>query len=694
MAGLAVLHHLIFFSVFLEAFSPVYVSAADGYTSEVGASRYGAGKSYLIDRNRYFLSRFDVQELSISQKPDGSWADINYLGQSPASWEPIQHLDRLAALAVAYAEEKKSGRPIEMLGDVLVRGVRFWIKSELRSKNWWFNDIGVPRRLIVILAACEKCLSISELSEIRTRFLPNMDMVPPERLKGQNSVWYSEVFYGIALVFKDESLLVRARKLFEGELTVGEKEGVQPDYSFHQHGKQFYSGGYGFDFLIDSIDLAYGYRLVGLAISDKKTDFLVNYALMGIYPLIRSGWIDWSARGREVGRLGSNASKVGALVGALKRLEELSQDPIHKSKVLDFLGSLTARQFNKAWVGSKYYWSSDFLVHQTDKLYGSVRVTDGGHVAAEGLNGENSSGYWASFGATYLQTKGDEYIDASPFFDWSRMPGVTSLGYLPKLEGYLEVPDSRAVGFANGDAGFIGFRFSHLNLSASRSWFFFKNSFVMLGAGIASSSANNVITTIAQVYCREVRAAECVPRLEEEGRNKKRVYIGGLVYTIDSDDPILFSRKSVPSSEKKEDLVVETVVSAWIDHGLRPSESAFIVRARLLDDESAIPDVIANDPVVQAISFDGGRVICAVFHAGGELLIARDLVIRVNQLSAVTLTETDKDSVLVLSAPIADAPASLDVIKNGVKMISRKIAVGENNYSTTGVSLKISFPKY
>ena len=42
----------------------------------------------------------------------------------------------------------------------------------------------------------------------------------------------------------------------EKELLVTDKEGIQPDYSFHQHGHFIYNGSYGSNFLRESIWMA------------------------------------------------------------------------------------------------------------------------------------------------------------------------------------------------------------------------------------------------------------------------------------------------------------------------------------------------------------------------------------------------------------------------------------------------------
>ena len=71
------------------------------------------------------------------------------------------------------------------------------------------------------------------------------------RWTGQNLVWGvgNQIVRG--LITGDASLVVGAYERMYQEIVVTPKEGIQADFSFHQHGDQFYSGGYGLGFAND-----------------------------------------------------------------------------------------------------------------------------------------------------------------------------------------------------------------------------------------------------------------------------------------------------------------------------------------------------------------------------------------------------------------------------------------------------------
>ena len=64
-------------------------------------------------------------------------------------------------------------------------------------------------------------------------------------MTGQNKVWLAGNVLIRGLLLNDAELIKEARENICSEIVLGQKEGIQPDWSFHQHGPQQQFGNYG-----------------------------------------------------------------------------------------------------------------------------------------------------------------------------------------------------------------------------------------------------------------------------------------------------------------------------------------------------------------------------------------------------------------------------------------------------------------
>jgi chondroitin AC lyase len=181
-----------------------------------------------------------AEALAAAQSPDGSWPEIKYDAKDRMLWPPMEHLDRLAVLARASREAATDGAGQAAVAQEFVRGFDFWVARDLRSANWWYNEIGAVQSLYRTMLLAEPLL-------VDGRMEKGCALLARSKLSmtGQNLVWLAENVVGRACLQRDPALMAEAFKRVEAEIVVTEKEGIQPDFSFHQHGAQLYSGGYG-----------------------------------------------------------------------------------------------------------------------------------------------------------------------------------------------------------------------------------------------------------------------------------------------------------------------------------------------------------------------------------------------------------------------------------------------------------------
>ena len=235
-----------------------------------------------------------------AEKLDGTWPDLNYASKDPMYWGPSDHILRLHRITKAYALSGYKNRDFR---DGALRSLAWWLTNDPQSTNWWWNQIGVPEYLGEILLLLEKDITPGQ----KTAGLTLMLRSKPGAA-GANLVWLCENQIVRGVLSNDPAPVADAYRRIYGEMRVVTKgEGIQPDWSFHQHGDQFYSGSYGLSFVNDCIRytaFAWGTRY---QIPPESLKTLTHFILDGQQWMIRGDTFDHSAIGREVARPGKLA---------------------------------------------------------------------------------------------------------------------------------------------------------------------------------------------------------------------------------------------------------------------------------------------------------------------------------------------------------------------------------------------------
>ena len=75
----------------------------------------------------------------------------------------------------------------------------------------------------------------------------------------------------------------------------------------------------------------------------------------------------------------------------------------------------------------------------------SVKMASKRVIGTELVNEDNLKGFYMGDGATYIYRNGDEYLNVFPFWDWRKVPGITSyesdapIPFSPVLTGRMSV---------------------------------------------------------------------------------------------------------------------------------------------------------------------------------------------------------------------------------------------------------------
>jgi len=617
---------------------------------------------------QYIGGKFsDASQYLAAQRSDGSWADINYSVLS-LPWDPKKHLDRLQEMAVAYQNGKSPDHRSASMLQGIKNGLEYWFDRKPQSEGWWFNKVGQQLALEHILVLMEGDLPAG-LIQVGTTYFndPTTPTVSAQKATGQNLVWFAQEQLVRGVLRNSEDDVSSAIDALESTATITTAEGIQPDYSFHQHGPQLYVGGYGMGVLMDGASSA---RLVDgtrFAYPKDKIDILADYLFNGSRYMVRGKMLDYGAVGREIARPGGGAEAPG-LITVCYNLVPIKPETKRECDALQAHIQGTGEPYS--FIGHKHFWNSDFTVHQRRAYYTSVKMASHRTYGTESIVGENLKGYWIPFGVNYIAQRGDEYLDIFPVWDWAHLPGVTSPEEVPPIPGHVSQLGSFAGGVSDGMYGASAMKLdieSGTSIHATKAWFFFDDEFVALGAGISSKARTAVNTTVNQSLLRGnvVVDGSNVPAEKQRLSDVSWVLHDGVGYIFPDKSSIVLSAGprsgswSTINALEAKNPVTKDLFAIWLDHGVTPADGSYQYIVVPGTDAKTLAHyakynpirILANSADVQAVRHENAGISEIVFYSSGQLQLRKGLIIRVDQPCLLLLIEKDDAVKLVLSAP-------------------------------------------
>lgn len=470
---------------------------------------------------------------------DGSWSDINYKDTPDGSWSPWDHSRRLIIMVKAY---QTAGQPYyrsaalrAQIEASLSYARTYYGPNALPLGNWWFWTIGTPLDLAPALILMRGEIDQATYDELVLSISRKIGPTPTGRgisgpiPTGENLVWSSYTHLCLALLKDDPLLLDQVRDAMATVATpnaiVG-GEGIKPDGSFHQHGAQLYTGGYGGSFANDVSRYALLTRGSSYALPASSLNAFADYIADGVAWSLYGNYFDVSVVGREVARSSTTGyNGVAALLQASQfdspRREEIRAAAARMLQSWQWglpaeLSSLAtaverARSTATGPLGHRHYFNSDYTVHRRPNWFASVKMFSKRTKSGESTNDENILGSRQSDGRFYLSLSGDEYFgrDVWPAYDWTRLPGITveqRAGIADATYGYGT--RSYAGGTGDGMNGVSAMELAPLGsqLRANKSYFFFDDAVVFLTNGIMSPTGNHIETVVQQWPLRNANA--------------------------------------------------------------------------------------------------------------------------------------------------------------------------------------------
>lgn len=441
---------------------------------------------------------------------NGSFSDIDYDDTQMTNWTPIKHIERLSDFVYAYTNEKNKYYQNEDLYQKIVKGLEYWYDVDSESDNWWHNQISEPQKLGVLLIQMR--IGKKQIpQELETKILKRIQETggDPAKWTGANRTDIALHWIYRSCLTQNEADLKTAIDNVFNPVVYTTEEGFQHDNSYFQHGEQLYIGGYG-DEILKGVTQVASYALgTQYQLNKEKVELLSKFMRETYYRTVRGQNMSFDVVGRSVSRPGLLNKRTTATYA--KRMIDI--DPTHADEYKAIIARLNRKQPADYQVTASHthYFRGDYSLHVRPQYNFDVRLASTRTKKCEYGNKENLKTYFMSDGCTNITQTGDEYFNIFPVWNWCHIPGTTApqlekVPMDPKAWGVLGT-STYAGGVSDSIYGATAYAYMdtnpEVNTGAKKSWYFFDNEVVCLGAGIQSTSTYPVHTTVNQCFLKD-----------------------------------------------------------------------------------------------------------------------------------------------------------------------------------------------
>jgi hypothetical protein len=663
------------------------------------------------------VSDSEVSGLLSSLLEDGSWNDIDYSNTTGTNWNPVNHSSRLLKICRAYNKPASIhfGKP-EVISAIL-KILDFYILKSPVSSNWWYNAIGAPLNFgpALVLMKRDDGAGIEEsqleyYANMLLKFYSESSVIWPFSTTGANKIWLLTSSVNKACIFNNDIVLEENfQSAFEEiEIMEGRSEGIKADFSFHQHGPQLYSGGYGSSFMSYISDFALLSAGTKYQMSAAKMHIISDALIEGYQWFIHRTAFDFGAIGREISRPGNGSSV--SLRNSVNRFRSVNMPRAAElTSFVDFINSQTPFQSP----GNRHFWKSDIMVQHGTDFYLSARMPSNRTTGSERMNNENLKRKWFPWGTTCIMVEGDEYRNIYPAWDWAKIPGVTSVNEevqgLPITGSTYNTSESEfAGGVSNGTFGMAAYDYSWDGVKGRKAWFFSPEAMYCLGAGINALKSSDVITTVNQCYSSgRIDAATLTHKTEVDNsemnyeNNLKWLYHDRVGYYFPAGGNITVKnieqtgRWSDINLSQSDEPVTHKIFSTWFSHGKRPVKASY---QYIVAPSMSIPQfenwikycplrMVINTPDIQAVCDINAGIWGIAFYKSGTVTLGPGIFITSDQ-PCLLLVETN----IIQSSfkfTIADPTASRQTVNLKITKRLNGPSATINHDNSTTISIEL-----
>lgn len=586
--------------------------------------------------------------------------------------------------------------------------MEYWYDVDSESDNWWHNQISEPQKLGVLLIQMR--IGKKQIpQELETKILKRIQETggDPAKWTGANRTDIALHWIYRSCLTQNEADLKTAIDNVFNPVVYTTEEGFQHDNSYFQHGEQLYIGGYG-DEILKGVTQVASYALgTQYQLDKEKVELLSKFMRETYYRAVRGQNMSFDVVGRSVSRPGLLNKRTTATYA--KRMIDI--DPTHADEYKAIIARLNRKQPADYQVTASHthYFRGDYSLHVRPQYNFDVRLASTRTKKCEYGNKENLKTYFMSDGCTNITQTGDEYFNIFPVWNWCHIPGTTApqlekVPMDPKAWGVLGT-STYAGGVSDSIYGATAYAYMdtnpEVNTGAKKSWYFFDNEVVCLGAGIQSTSTYPVHTTVNQCFLKG-------GILVDKGDKEETLANGS--HTLQAPQWVLHDKIGYFFPQKEEVfLTAQTQSGRWYDintskskkeekmdvftlginHGVGPKDGsyAYIVvpgktsaqEMKAYQKKNAI-EILSNNPKIQAVRNTKLNVWMVTFFEAGTFK-HKELSVTVDKPCVLMVKDINAKSA---NLHIADPGQTQSPIQVELK-IGKKKQVLTADFSQTGI---------
>lgn len=645
---------------------------------------------------------------------NGRFTDVNYAMDGTVdqtyAYSPKKHQDRTLEMSIAYMTNKAGNSYYK--NSALLTKLKLALADNLGrthipifgwTPNWFETFIDCPKRYADCLILLRNELSSSEYTSHVNHL---RDVVITKNAAGNyqfieggaNTIWVAQVSIKKGILEKNYSMISTAFSFITGCLKYMytdkvhlDGEGIKVDFSYHMHGSQLYMGGYGLGFIKDVLAMlkfAQGTSFK-TAFPKEGMDLFCKLLLEGHQHFVFHKNYDWNTVGRQV---------TSPTLSNIEITADIAEDaagvfPEKATEFLNFASYIKGGPLANT-LGSKFFFKSATLTSTEKNYHLNVKMTSKRVEGTECMTNAGLKNQNIALGSTPIMTKGNEYANIYPTWDWSRIPGTTAeLTYLPVIDyNYWVQATSNPFcgGASDGSTGIAGFSMAIMEddpqawITYRKSYFVFDGVMICLGNGIGVLEAknNSVITSVNQCFSANnavVNDGTERPFIGNQtvafDHKLKWAFHENVGYIFPNGGNVVVKNdyqsgtwKSINSTYGST-VINNRVFSLWLDHGKTPANATYeyavvpgttISSVRSMAQSPAF-QTVSNTEIVQAVKNESRGLYGAIFHKAGTVDFKNNLVIAVNKAAIVLVTGTAPNYTITVSDPLYVSNNSIKV---------------------------------
>lgn len=620
-----------------------------------------------------------------------AWPDINYTSTSQTDWSPGNHLTRMGILAKAYSKPSSIYYGDVDLKEKIEGVMNYWLTLSPApgSSNWFYLSISVPKDIgntLICMRKSSAGISTTLENQMLAWMTKGTAITSSPAKDGSNLTDVAQHYIMRACLTENQTLLNQTITAVTNSIVVTTGEGIQNDNSYTAHGPQLYVYGYGREYVSGVSNIAIYVAGTSYAFAADKLAIFSDFVRKGFIKPSRGAYADFNLYGRGISRANNGKADV-ALIEKVKGFD-LHTHATEYDNAIQRMRELQPPSYNVS-PEHIHYWRTDYTVHHRPGYMFGLRSISSRNAKSEMGNGENIKGYYLTEGVNYIGVNGDEYYNIFPVWEWNKIPGTT----VPEITTY-PLRTSWGVNFgtvpfvggvSDGTYGASAYAMSDYGTTAKKSWFYFDEEVVCLGAGINSSAAQAINTTVNQCLLKtDVIVADASNNVSvlnsgvhDYTSNLKWALQGNVGYFFPANGNISLSNQTQTGSWSSINTtgsaasVSADVFKLWFKHGTAPVNAsyAYIVTpgkttaTEMQNYNTGNVSILSNTATVQAVRHNSLGIWQIVFYQAGEFT-ADQVTVKANKPCVLMLKNVNGTDVTV---HVADPSQSAAQIYLGIK---------------------------